>query len=88
MVRALEVSASARRIVPYSASPNKDAKANDLLDEFEELIQQYDSYGAFRRLAAKRLGVPVIRVTIQEINEFTKQVHQAYADFPNRLNRR
>ena len=64
---------------------SKDAKANDLLDEFEELIQQFDSYGAFRRLAAKRLGVPVIRVTIQEINEVTKQVHQAYADFPNRL---
>ncbi len=66
-------------------SVNKDAKANDLLDEFEELIQQFDSYGAFRRLAAKRLGVPVIRVTIQEINEVTKLVHQAYADFPNRL---
>ncbi len=67
---------------------NKDAKANDLLDEFEELIQQFDSYGAFRRLAAKRLGVPVIRVTIQEINEVTKLVHQAYADFPNRLKKR
>ena len=66
-------------------SVNKDAKANDLLDEFEELIQQFDSYGAFRRLAAKRLGVPVIRVTIQEINEVTKLVHQAYTDFPNRL---
>ena len=66
-------------------SVNKDAKANDLLDEFEELIQQFDSYGAFRRLAAKRLGVPVIRVTIQEINEVTKLVHQAYANFPNRL---
>jgi len=63
---------------------NKDAKANDLLDEFEELIQKHNSYGAFRRLAAKRLGVPVIRVTIQEINEVTKQVHQAYTDFPNR----
>ena len=57
---------------------------NTVLDEFEELIQQFDSYGAFRRLAAKRLGIPVIRVTIQEINEVTKQVHQAYADFPNR----
>ena len=68
-----------------SKDVNKDAKANDLLDEFEELIQQFDSYGAFRRLAAKRLGIPVIRVTIQEINEVTKQVHQAYADFPNRL---
>ena len=66
-------------------SVNKDAKANDLLDEFEELIQQFDSYGAFRRLAAKRLGVPVIRVTIQEINEVTKLVHQAYGNFPNRL---
>ena len=64
---------------------NRDTKANDLLDEFEELIQQFDSYGAFRRLAAKRLGVPVIRVTIQEINEVTKLVHQAYANFPNRL---
>ena len=64
---------------------NKDVKANDLLDEFEELIEQFDSYGAFRRLAAKRLGIPVIRVTIQEINEVTKLVHQAYADFPNRL---
>ena len=63
----------------------KDAKANDLLDEFEELIQQFDSYGAFRRLAAKRLGIPVIRVTIKEINEVTKLVHQAYSDFPNRL---
>ncbi len=68
-----------------SKSVNKDAKANDLLDDFEKLIQQFDSYGAFRRLAAKRLGVPVIRVTIQEINEVTKLVHQAYADFPNRL---
>ena len=67
---------------------NKDAKANDLLDEFEELIQQFDSYGAFRRLAAKRLGIPVIRVTIKEINEVTKLVHQAYADFPNRLKKR
>ena len=64
---------------------NKDAKANDLLDQFEELIQQFDSYGAFRRLAAKRLGIPVMRVTIQEINEVTKQVHQAYQDFPSRL---
>ena len=64
---------------------NKDVKANDLLDEFEELIEQFDSYGAFRRLAAKRLGIPVIRVTIKEINEVTKLVHQAYADFPNRL---
>ena len=64
---------------------NKDAKANDLLDEFEHLIQRFDSYGAFRRLAAKRLGIPVIRVTIKEINEVTKLVHQAYADFPHRL---
>ena len=46
-------------------------EANDLLDQFEKLIQIYDSYGAFRRLAAQKLGVPTIRVTIKEINEIT-----------------
>ena len=34
---------------------------------FEKLIQIYDSYGAFRRLAAKKLGVPAIKVTIKEV---------------------
>ena len=55
-----------------------DLEANDLIDEFEKLIQIHDSYGAFRRLAAKKLGVPAIKVTIKEINEITKQVHRAY----------
>ena len=31
-----------------------DVEANDLIDEFEKLIQIHDSYGAFRRLAAKK----------------------------------
>ena len=44
----------------------------------------YDSYGAFRRLAAQKLGVPTIRVTIKEINEITKQVHKAYQSNPGR----
>ena len=55
-----------------------DVEANDLIDEFEKLIQIHDSYGAFRRLAAKKLGVPAMKVTIKEINEITKQVHKAY----------
>ena len=55
-----------------------DLEANDLIDEFEKLIQIHDSYGAFRRLAAKKLGVPAMKVTIKEINEITKQVHSAY----------
>ena len=55
-----------------------DLEANDLIDEFEKLIQIHDSYGAFRRLAAKKLGVPAMKVTIKEINEITKQVHRAY----------
>ena len=55
-----------------------DLEANHLIDEFEKLIQIYDSYGAFRRLAAKKLGVPAMKVTIKEINEITKQVHSAY----------
>ena len=38
-----------------------DLEANDLIDEFEKLIQVYDSYGAFRRLAAKKLGVPAMK---------------------------
>ncbi len=61
-----------------------DVEANDLIDEFEKLIQIHDSYGAFRRLAAKKLGVPAIKVTIKEINEITKQVHKAYEYSPRR----
>ena len=61
-----------------------DVVANDLIDEFEKLIQIHDSYGAFRRLAAKKLGVPAIKVTIKEINEITKQVHKAYEFNPKR----
>ena len=61
-----------------------DVDANDLIDEFEKLIQIHDSYGAFRRLAARKLGVPTIRVTIKEINEITKQVHNAYQVNPGR----
>ena len=61
-----------------------DVEANDLIDEFEKLIQIHESYGAFRRLAAKKLGVPAIKVTIKEINEITKQVHRAYEINPKR----
>ena len=61
-----------------------DVEANDLIDEFEKLIRMHDSYGAFRRLAAKKLGVPAIKVTIKEINEITKQVHKAYEFNPKR----
>ena len=61
-----------------------DVDTNDLIDEFEKLIQIHDSYGAFRRLAARKLGVPTIRVTIKEINEITKQVHKAYQANPGR----
>ena len=61
-----------------------DVEANDLIDEFEKLIQIHDSYGAFRRLAAKKLGVPAIKVTIKEINEITKKVHKAYEYNPKR----
>ena len=61
-----------------------DVDANNLIDEFEKLIQIHDSYGAFRRLAARKLGVPTIRVTIKEINEITKQVHKAYQLSPQR----
>ena len=61
-----------------------DVEANDLIDEFEKLIQIHDSYGAFRRLAAKKLGVPAMKVTIKEINEITKQVHMAYEFNPKR----
>ena len=64
-----------------------DVEANDLIDEFEKLIRIHDSYGAFRRLAAKKLGVPAIKVTIKEINEITKQVHKAYEFNPNRRRR-
>ena len=63
-----------------------DLEANDLIDEFEKLIQIHDSYGAFRRLAAKKLGVPAMKVTIKEINEITKQVHRAY-EFSPRIQR-
>ena len=62
----------------------EDVDTNDLIDEFEKLIQIHDSYGAFRRLAARKLGVPTIRVTIKEINEITKQVHKAYQFNPRR----
>ena len=61
-----------------------DLEANNLIDEFEKLIQIHDSYGAFRRLAARKLGVPAIKVTIKEINEITKQVHRAYQFNPQR----
>ncbi len=61
-----------------------DVEVNDLIDEFEKLIQIHDSYGAFRRLAAKKLGVPAMKVTIKEINEITKQVHKAYEFSPRR----
>ena len=61
-----------------------DVAANDLIDEFEKLIQIHDSYGAFRRLAARKLGVPAMKVTIKEINEITKQVHKAYQFNPQR----
>ena len=61
-----------------------DVDANDLIEEFEKLIQIHDSYGAFRRLAARKLGVPTIRVTIKEINEITKKVHKAYQLNPGR----
>ena len=61
-----------------------DLEANNLIDEFENLIQIHDSYGAFRRLAARKLGVPAIKVTIKEINEITKQVHKAYQFNPQR----
>ena len=61
-----------------------DLESNDLIDEFEKLIQIHDSYGAFRRLAARKLGVPAIKVTIKEINEITKQVHKAYQLNPQR----
>ncbi len=63
---------------------NDDVETNDLIDEFEKLIQIHDSYGAFRRLAAKKLGVPAIKVTIKEINEITKEVHKAYECNPQR----
>ena len=61
-----------------------ELEANDLIDEFEKLIQVYDNYGAFRRLAAKKLGVPAMKVTIKEINEITKEVHRAYEYSPKR----
>ena len=61
-----------------------DLEANNLIDEFEKLIQIHDSYGAFRRLAARKLGVPAIKVTIKEINEITKKVHKAYQFYPQR----
>ena len=44
-----------------------DVESNNLLDEFEKLIIMHDSYGAFRRLAAKKLGVPAIKVTIKKL---------------------
>ncbi|MDC3068138.1 hypothetical protein OA005_02600, partial [Paracoccaceae bacterium] len=68
----------------FNYSFKDDIEANNLLDEFEKLIQMHDSYGAFRRLAAKRLGVSALKVTIQEVNEITKQVHRAYEGNPER----
>ena len=62
----------------------EDLEANDLIDEFEKLIQIHNNYGAFRRLAARKLGVPAIKVTIKEINEITKEVHKAYQFNPQR----
>ena len=35
-------------------------------------------------LAAKKLGVPAMKVTIKEVNEITKQVHSAYEFSPKR----
>ena len=61
-----------------------DLEANNLIDEFEKLIQIHDSYGAFRRLAARKLGRPAMKVTIKEINEITKEVHKAYQFNPQR----
>ena len=74
-----------KRVRMEVQSPRKDdVEANDLIDQFEKLIQIYDSYGAFRRLAAQKLGVHTIRVTIKEINEITKEVHKAYQSNPGR----
>ncbi len=73
-----------RRGMKVQSFGQDDVDANDLIEEFEKLIQIHDSYGAFRRLAARKLGVPTIRVTIKEINEITKQVHKAYQANPGR----
>tara|TARA_B100000963_G_scaffold311361_1_gene288309 strand:- start:467 stop:1153 length:687 start_codon:yes stop_codon:yes gene_type:complete len=59
----------------------------ELIDEYEELLIDHDRYGAFRRLAAKRWGRPAIKITIQEVNEITKLVHEAYALNPERVDR-
>ena len=50
----------------------------ELIDEYEELLIDHDRYGAFRRLATKKWGRPAIKITIQEVNEITKLVHEAY----------
>ena len=73
-----------REGMPVKSLGKDDVDANDLIEEFEKLMQIHDSYGAFRRLAARKLGVPTIRVTIKEINEITKQVHKAYQLNPGR----
>ena len=59
----------------------------ELIDEYEELLIDHDRYGAFRRLAAKKWGRPAIKITIQEVNEITKLVHEAYALNPERVDR-
>lgn len=59
----------------------------ELIDEYEELLIEHDRYGAFRRLAAKKWGRPAIKITIQEVNEITKLVHEAYALNPARVDR-
>ena len=59
----------------------------ELIDEYEELLIDHDRYGAFRRLAAKKWGRPAIKITIQEVNEITKLVHEAYALNPERIDR-
>ena len=59
----------------------------ELIDQYEELLLDYDRYGAFRRLAAKKWGRPAIKITIQEVNEITKLVHEAYALNPERVDR-
>ena len=59
----------------------------ELIDAYEELLLDHDRYGAFRRLAAKKWGRPAIKITIQEVNEITKLVHEAYALNPERVDR-
>ena len=68
---------------------NSETKSDliELIEEYEELLIDHDRYGAFRRLAAKKWGRPAIKITIQEVNEITKLVHEAYALNPERIDR-